>query len=109
MRIKAKYHFLVAWLLIMTLMPFFVVKATHFHKECHTSACQSEDGHAHSSCNQCPICHFALSPFTEAETFEIHIFLSVLAYEPVNYTDEDTLTRIYPYHLRAPPATSLIS
>lgn len=92
----------VAWLLLTTLMPFFVVKAVHFHQENDTPTCQSGERHSHTP-DDCAICHFILSPFTQAESFQIHIFLPIFDYQPVYSVDEDYLITLYPYHLRAPP------
>ena len=39
MRVKAKSRIVVAWLLFMTLMPLFVVKAVHHHGESETVVC----------------------------------------------------------------------
>ncbi|MCI6213304.1 MULTISPECIES: hypothetical protein [Bacteroides] len=104
MKRKRKYKVIVAWLLLLTLMPFFTVKAIHFHhSEEEASACHSGETHPHTS-DDCAICHFMLSPFTQAESFQIHIFLSVFNYQPVYAADRDCLTILYPYRLRAPPA-----
>ena len=78
MRVKAKSRIVVAWLLFMTLMPLFVVKAVHHHGESETVVCQSSDGeHSHNPCDQCPVCQFALSPFAQAEAFHAEIIVSV--------------------------------
>ncbi|MCF0255951.1 MAG: hypothetical protein HUK10_06655 [Bacteroides heparinolyticus] len=104
MKRKRKYKVIVAWLLLLTLMPFFTVKAIHFHhSEEEASACHSGETHPHTS-DDCAICHFMLSPFTQAESFQIHIFLSVFNYQPVYAADRGCLTILYPYRLRAPPA-----
>lgn len=107
MKIKAKSRIVIAWVLLITLMPLFVVKAVHFH-DSKTSACQSTKGHTHSPGDQCLICQFTLSPFTQAESLQIHVFVSVFDLEPVHYTDKDCITTLYPYHLRAPPTQSFI-
>lgn len=64
-----KYKIFIAWVMLVSIMPFFIVKATHYHED-HAS-CKSTDSHSHSKPNKCLICHFALSPFTEAQSIEI--------------------------------------
>ena len=94
MEIKAKSRIVIAWVLLITLMPLFVVKAVHFH-DSKTSACQSTKGHTHS-------------PFTQAESLQIHVFVSVFDLEPAQYADKVCIAMLYPYHLRAPPTKSYI-
>ena len=106
MEIKAKSRIVIAWVLLITLMPLFVVKAVHFHDK--TSACQSTKGHTHSPGDQCLICQFTLSPFTQAESLQIHVFVSVFDLEPAQYADKVCIAMLYPYHLRAPPTKSYI-
>ncbi|AVM52390.1 hypothetical protein [Bacteroides zoogleoformans] len=104
---KRKNKVFVAWLLLLTLMPFFAVKALHFHhSEAEISACHSGETHSHTS-DDCAICHFMLSPFTQAESFQIHIYLSFFNYQPIYATDKDCPTIPYPYHLRAPPTAPI--
>lgn len=68
MKRKRRNRVVIAWVLLLTLMPISIVKATHFHDgataaTCHTSA----SGHSQGSDEggTCPICHFFLSPFVE--------------------------------------------
>ena len=100
MRVKAKSRIVVAWLLFMTLMPLFVVKAVHHHGESKTAVCQSSDGeHSHNPCDQCPVCQFALSPFTQAEAFH---------YKSVYRVQSISWRLIRSHHLRAPPVLSAL-
>ncbi|ANQ61469.1 hypothetical protein DWY73_03565 [Bacteroides fragilis] len=96
-----KNRVLAAYLLLLTLMPFFWIKTLHTHdrSECMSSGvqhrCNPEEG--------CAICLFTLSPFTEAENFE-YICLPVSV--PVGYLqqEERSFTTSLIFHsLRAPP------
>ena len=71
----------VAYLLLLSMMPFFFVKAFHVHKE---RAC-IHDGQQfphHDSADKCAICLFTLSLFTEAESLE---YTHTLTVKPVKY------------------------
>ena len=109
MRVKAKSRIVVAWLLFMTLMPLFVVKAVHHHGESETAVCQSSDGeHSHNPCDQCPVCQFALSQFTQAEAFHAEIIVSVSDYKSVYRVQSISWRLIRSHHLRAPPVLSAL-
>ena len=104
MRDKAKGRIFIAWLLLVTLMPIFMVKTLHHHGEDDTT-CHPQGGHSHSSSShQCPICDFMLSPFIQAEAFQLHIVLPVFDFRPEIRIDKVCRAKSYPYHLRAPPA-----
>jgi len=102
MKTKAKSRIVVAWLLFITIMPVFMVKAMHHHEE--TVVCHSEDGHAQHPCDQCPVCNFILSPFIQAESFHVRIINPVFNYEPVAYVGVRSYQLIHSHHLRAPPS-----
>lgn len=109
MRVKAKSRIVIAWLLFMTLMPLFVVKAVHHHGESETAACQSADGeHSHNPCGQCPVCQFTLSPFTQAEAFHAEVIIPVSDYEVVYRVQSISRRLIRSHHLRAPPVLSAL-
>lgn len=101
MKEKVGNRTFIAWVLLMTLAPFFIVKATHYHTE-HAHTCQSENGQSHNA-DKCPICHFLLSPFTSVEIFHIHVFLSFLYFRPIYYVYKRLFFIILSYQLRAPP------
>ncbi|MCD8184149.1 MAG: hypothetical protein LUE99_14940 [Bacteroides sp.] len=87
MRRRTKSRIIIAWLLLITIMPLFVVKTFHYH-ESNTTA-KSEKGHSHNDpCGQCLICQFTLSPFTQTESFQMHVYVSVIDYEPACYADK---------------------
>ena len=106
MKVRTKNRIAVAWLLLMTVMPVFVVKAMHHHEE--IAVCHSDNGHPQSPCNQCPVCHFTLSPFTQAESFHIQIIIPLFNYEPVAYMGMKGYQPVHPYNLRAPPSLSAL-
>ena len=109
MRVKAKSRIVVAWLLFMTLMPLFVVKAVHHHGESETVVCQSSDGeHSHNPCDQCPVCQLALSPFAQAEAFHAEIIVSVSDYKSVYRVQSISWRLIRSHHLCAPPVLSAL-
>ena len=92
----------VAYLLLLSMMPFFFVKAFHVHKE---RAC-IHDGQQfphHDSADKCAICLFTLSLFTEAESLE---YTHTLTVKPVKYLileEQGVTATILLLSLRAPP------
>ena len=70
--------------------------------------CLPFNGHPQSPCNQCPVCHFTLSPFTQAESFHIQIIIPLFNYEPVAYMGMKGYQPVHPYNLRAPPSLSAL-
>lgn len=108
MRVKTKGRIVIAWVLFMALMPFFVVKAIHHHKESETVVCHSEDGHSENPCGQCLICHFTLSPFTQAKSFYTQVIIPAFNYEPVYYVNMIGYQLIHSHKLRAPPSLSIL-
>jgi hypothetical protein len=103
MKTTAKRRIAVAWMLFLVLMPFFVVKTLHHHGTCTQDVCRSADGHEHSSEEQCPICHFMLSPFTEAESLQVEVAVPVSEAEYSLYVAMPDRRCIHLFQLRAPP------
>lgn len=81
-RKKRKYRAIVACLLLLTMMPFFFVKAFHVHKEDLCISHDEQQSSHHDSADKCAICLFTLSSFTEAESFEYNC---VQTENPVEY------------------------
>jgi hypothetical protein len=106
MKAKAKSRIVIAWLLFITLMPIFVVKAIHHHEE--ITVCHSDDGQSQHPCDQCPICHFTLSPFTQSESFQVQIIIPIFNCEPIAYVSMKSYQLIYSHNLRAPPSLSTL-
>jgi hypothetical protein len=97
-----KKRAVLAWVLMMALMPFFVVKAFHHHEEEHAASCSHADHPRHSP-DDCSICHFSLSLFTEAQSVDFHCILTPIPFEQVVHQDEIVYALSYSHHLRAPP------
>lgn len=108
-RKKWKYRAIVACLLLLTMMPFFFVKAFHVHKEDLCISHDEQQSSHHDSADKCAICLFTLSSFTEAESFEYNC---VQTENPVEYLiqKEKDITVTFPLlSLRAPPVQLLQS
>lgn len=89
-------------MLLMTFMPFFVVKALHHHEEEQAVSC-SHHGHSRHSSDDCAVCQFSLSLFTEAQSVDFHCVLTALPFEQVVYQDKTVYALSYSHHLRGPP------
>lgn len=106
---------LMAWILIMVLMPLMMVKAFHYHpvhthQDADTVACahthdgsHSHDGHSHDSDGGCFICHFALSPCVEAHQYQFLILLPSTYRQMVEADAQSSSCAVYAHSLRAPP------
>ena len=99
---KRKTRAYIAWVLFMTFIPFFVVKTFHYHGSEDEKSC-SHAGHSHKSSDDCAICQYSLSFFTEPQPIEFHCTLTLVPYEPVVYQDKVVCKRTYSHQLRAPP------
>lgn len=98
-----KNRIAVAYLLLLSMMPFFFVKAFHVHKE---RAC-IHDGQQfphHDSADKCAVCLFTLSLFTEAESLEYNHTLTVKPVEYLFLEEQDVTATVLLLSLRAPPA-----
>ena len=98
---RQKYRVTAAYVLLLTLMPLFLVKAFHVHKE---SECISHSGQrTHDSEDNCAICLFALSAFTEAENFEFHYLTPGIPVERPVREEKGVMAPFLFQFLRAPP------
>ncbi|MCG4770418.1 hypothetical protein K8P02_00295 [Bacteroides nordii] len=97
----------ISWLLLATFMPFFVVKALHHHGGDNAVSSSCSDTHhshnSHNACDDCLICQFSLSLFTEAISFDFTLILPLISYERVTYPEKIAYTLSYSHYLRAPP------
>ena len=100
---KRKIRAYIAWMLFMTFIPFFVVKTFHYHGSEDETSC-SHAGHSRSHAEDCAICKYSLSLFTEPQSLEFRCTLTLVPYEPVIYQNKVVCKRTYSHHLRAPPA-----
>ena len=101
---KRKIRAYIAWMLFITFIPFFVVKTFHYHGSEDETSCSHTD-HSRSHAEDCAICKYSLSLFTEPQSVEFHCILTLVPYEPIIYQDKVVCKRTYSHHLRAPPAT----
>ncbi len=99
---KRKIRAYIAWVLFMTFIPFFVVKTFHYHGSEDEESC-SHAGHSHKSSDDCAICQYSLSFFTEPQPVEFHCTLTLVPYEPIIYQDKVVFKRTCSHQLRAPP------
>jgi len=95
----------IAWMLLVTLMPFYVVKVLHHHdvKCCSEEKHSSQKGGSHHDTDDCPICHFILSPFIESQPVRLLIFLTLIPADVVLYLNKKIYKVSYIQCLRAPP------
>lgn len=104
MKRNAQNRKYIAWLLLITFISFFGIKAFHYHEESHSAAQHECQSCPESPCSQCPICDFTFSPFLQqAETFHNNLITPVLIYEQAIYPDQVCKAQLYPYYLHAPP------
>ena len=99
---KRKIRAYIAWVLFMTFIPFFVVKTFHYHGSEDETSCSHTD-HSRSHAEDCAICKYSLSLFTEPQSVEYHCTLTLVPYEPIIYQDKVVCKRTYSHHLRGPP------
>lgn len=86
-------------------MPFFSVKAIHHHEAAPSAICQTTDdaGQPQSPCDDCPICHFSLEPFTPGESLNLCVTFSYIEHEPGTLLTPLFGQPAAPYDLRGPP------
>ena len=94
---RQRQRAVIACMLLLTLMPFFLVKAFHVHGE-HSCVSHNEQGHSrHDSPENCTICLFTLSPFIEAGIF---IYDYIPTGRPVRYLisgETDVIVTLFPH------------
>jgi hypothetical protein len=84
MRKAKRNRKIIAWVLLLSLLPIFVVKTIHFHDVDDAMLYNHHaagDLQAGVNGDACAICHFFLSPFVETETAGLPLaveFVSVL-------------------------------
>lgn len=96
-----KNRIAVAYLLLLSVMPFFFVKAFHVHEE--SVAHGGQQTPHHDSADKCAICLFTLSSFTEAESLEYNHTLTVKPVEYLFLEEQDVTATVLLLSLRAPP------
>ncbi|MDR3193865.1 MAG: hypothetical protein LBT76_01060 [Tannerella sp.] len=96
-----KNKIFIAGLLLAILATPYVAKPLHVH--CHCSAQTEECAHEDGDCDNCPICHFTLSTFVEAQTTVSVLPLSFSVIETTTCPEKITIADFSFRHLRGPP------
>ncbi len=104
MRRKGKNRIIIAWALLLALMPIYIVKAVHYHDVKDATACHSAAAGNSQSSDTCPICHFFLSPFVEAPAVHVCFYASVVVVSTVAAVVRPVTADIRVVSLRAPPS-----
>ncbi len=103
MSVKARHRAFVAWLLLMTFMPLMVVKIVHHHGSDGSAPCQKAPSGSPTAAGDCFICHFLLSPFTEAQDVTLTVFLTVCTLVAASLCAGCPIVSRRTARLRAPP------
>ena len=101
---------IIALVLLLTLMPVGLVKATHFHEmEAMSESHQDIPGHTEGGhCEDtCPICHFIATPFIGSPSLRLDVF-NILLFPDLTIQPESGVTQAetLTHSLRAPPFPS---
>lgn len=102
---KRKVRVYLAWMLFMTFLTFFVVKTFHYHGSEGDASCSHAQQQSHHHSDDCAICKYSLSLFTEPQSIEFHGILTLIPYELIIFQDKIVCKRTYSHQLRAPPVT----
>lgn len=92
----------IAWFLILSLLPVYIVKALHFHCVTEDATTHANASHAHDSDN-CSICQFILSPFVEVGQLQINIILPFISFERIFHESRVCNASPGSQSIRAPP------
>lgn len=107
MKAERRKQIYLAWLLLLIMLPFFVVKITHRHELKETTCCaasHADKGDEHSqNPDHCLICSFFLSPFLESHSLDLHFILTLNSIERITSPNEKAFQLSYSPNLRAPP------
>ncbi|MDR1557783.1 MAG: hypothetical protein LBS88_12270 [Tannerellaceae bacterium] len=93
------------WLLAALLLLPFTIKSAHIH---HYDICSEHAGAAHD-CDNCPICQFMLSAYSEPESSELTPIRTQIAWIPAIPQEKNYIRAFLSPHLRAPPIAVLPS
>lgn len=100
---KRKIRVYIAWMLFMTFLPFFVVKTFHYHGSEDEASCSDTHHASHAHSDDCAICNYSLSLFTEPQPLKFHFSQTLIPYELIIPMDKVVCQRTYSHQLRAPP------
>ena len=107
MRRRRRNRIILAWVLLFTLMPMGIVKATHLHVRKGAVAMQAAPAGAGQSVSQsdsCPICHFFVSPFVEAPVLRVSFCARLVAFFVAPPCAGVVKAGVLAASLRAPPS-----
>ena len=101
---ETRMRITIAWLLLVALMPFQVVKSIHYHESAVSSSssqhgCSGDNDFDHS----CPICNFTLSPFIHSEIPQLTFVAELLSFVVPVYEKGKVYVLFHSCGLRAPP------
>lgn len=107
MKSERRKQVVFAWMLLLVMLPFFVVKITHRHElkeaACCTASHPGEDGDHAPAPDHCLICNFFLSPFLESQSLNLHFILTLTPVERITTPSAKAFQLSYSHNLRAPP------
>ncbi|WP_293651012.1 MULTISPECIES: hypothetical protein [Parabacteroides] len=108
MKAERRKQVFLAWLLLLVMLPFFVVKIAHRHELKEVTCCtasHADEGEEHSqNPDHCLICNFFLSPFLESHSLDLHFILALSPVERITFPGKKVFQLSYSPNLRAPPA-----
>ncbi len=96
----------IAWMLLIALMPFQIVKSVHYHESAVSSSCSHHNCDGDDFQHSCPICNFTLSPFINSETPQLTFVAELLSYAVPGYENGKVFILFHSHGLRAPPFTA---
>lgn len=109
-RLEKQKKIIIAWLLLICMLPVAVTKITHRHGHESPPCCKvhdhTHDAEDHSGTDdpcKCLICKFTLSPFYVDEYQQPVLYKTFISCEVINPVDDVRITAVHSYHLRAPP------
>ncbi|MDR1981168.1 MAG: hypothetical protein LBQ39_06060 [Tannerellaceae bacterium] len=97
------YRMLVVGLFSALLLVPGALKSVHMHHHAGDCCAEDEQHAAHHDCDNCPVCHFTLSLFVEAEPFDILFLPACYSLEPSSGRKKIYLSPFFPCYLRGPP------
>ncbi len=109
---RSKHRVLIAWILLLSLMPLTIVKATHFHDVGEialshlTVVTVAGQTQLASDSGNCPICDFHLPPFIEAAILYFYIYAQLILFFAIRPCAKAEKENTLPFFLRAPPVLS---
>lgn len=109
MKRETKTRVGIAWLLLLTLMPFQVVKSVHYHEPIVASSCSHHDYSGDNNYkDSCPICNFTLSSFVSSNSPHLLFVAELLCYIVSQSENGKVFNLFYSHGLRAPPVDRFI-